>query len=554
MQKLSRPFKALWGPQKAELRRFKDGSILECAAWVRPQNPDREFESRKSPAVATQIVRHLLAQHFREEFGAAGGVDLVAGPAGFVANLPERGRRLWLAFQEFRTAICQLSSLPLTIKDVHPVDSAFSYTDTCPCVAPEAPDGDGVQRTLHDVVVEFEASGRWPDNAEAARKVAGALILQIREEMKTDLGIEADTTETFLDIRYPESVFRVRIFHPHELQTVAHRITNFQAQLGGEPPAEADVERLRQLWWRPRVRSAIHSHVLQRPALAGSIRLCIRWLASQMLSGYEELAEHLAAAAFLTPGALEAPTSPQVGFCRVLRLLVGGADWALAPVIVDFDGKLTDDDRLKMRQSFEHGRSENAGNSPTLWIASRFDPHARLLEVPPTTVSAWLHQRARLALDVCHRRLLGAGAGGVADWQQLFALDASVFDLLVRLTSPSEVGAGEKKLGPKAARRRAVVSQEAAALLVGKLRAHLSPVCIVFHDIGSRLIAIKWRPSAFMPQHQNVLMGSVPHTMIARQQKGRPPLCVPNVLCLTSLVASLSEGLALDVTVVSVRG
>lgn len=37
----------------------------------------------------------------------------------------------------------------------------------------------GIQRTLHDTVVEFESSARWPDNPEAARKVAGAMMLQM---------------------------------------------------------------------------------------------------------------------------------------------------------------------------------------------------------------------------------------------------------------------------------------------------------------------------------------------------------------------------------------
>merc|ERR1711920_883956 len=93
---------------------------------------------------------------------------------------------------------------------------------------------------------------------------------------------------------------------------------------------------------------------------------------------------------------------------------------------------------------------------------------------------------------------------------------------------------------------------EAVVEFVSKLRAHLSAVCLVFYDIDSRLIAPKWRPGAFFPQPQNVLMGAVPHTILAQKgdNAGQSVLCVPNVLVLTSTIASLTEGIASEVSVV----
>ena len=98
---------------------------------------------------------------------------------------------------------------------------------------------------------------------------------RIREEIASDLGIESDATEDFLDVilgckfhrhfwshqggftvfsfpgypgcsplpdvrfshfgrlgvsrRYPDVVFRLRIFHPHEMAEVAKKVTNPQA-------------------------------------------------------------------------------------------------------------------------------------------------------------------------------------------------------------------------------------------------------------------------------------------------------------------------------------
>merc|ERR1712039_717543 len=173
-----------------------------------------------------------------------------------------------------------------------------------------------------------------------------------------------------------------------------------------------------------------------------------------------------------------------------------------------------------------------------------------ILDCPPATVSAWIRRRARQALGVFHQQLLGLSSlSGAAGWEALFTLDPSVFDVIVHLKPP---GAENGQVLKKVERLRAAATREAVAGLTTKLRWHLSPVCLVFHDADSRVIALKWRPAAFFPQHQNVLMGAVPHTMLP-QEEGQPPLCIPNILCLTSVVASLAEGLALDVTVVSTR-
>jgi len=535
-------FRAFWGPEKSELRRFKDGSVLECVVWAKPP-AGRQAESKRQPAVVTQIVQHLLRRHFKD---MAPECSVVAGPVGFVSNLKEEDRRLWISFEAFRAHLCQLSSLPLTIKDVHPVDPAFSYTAISSIIAPAT--ADGVSRSLHKVVVEFESSGRWPENPEAARKVAGAMLLQMKEELQSDLGIDADITETFLDVHYPEFTFRVQIFHEMELVQVAHRVTNFQAQPGAAPPDPHGLDRLRSLWWRPRVRAALHAQVLQQPALAGAVRLFQRWLASHMLAGYDEFAEHLVAAVFLQPSPFEIPTSPQVGFCRACWFL-DTYDWEHEPFIADFDGKLGSEERLGMRQSFEHSRAE-VGKGVSFWICSRFDPHAMILDCPPATVSAWLRQRARQALGVFHQRLLGlTSLQGALGWEALFVLDPTVFDVIVCLKPPAiENGRAPKKIE----RLKAAAKREAIASFIARLRSHLSPVCLVFHGADSHMVALKWRPAAFFPQHQNVLMGAVPHTMLP-QEGVQPPLCIPNILCLTAAVASLAEGLALDVTMVGAR-
>lgn len=196
-----------------------------------------------------------------------------------------------------------------------------------------------------------------------------------------------------------------------------------------------------------------------------------------------------------------------------------------------------------MRQSFEKSRVAAAGMTP-FWVCSRFDPHAILLSCPPATVSMWLRRRARHALSVCQQRLLGLGASG---WDALFALNTSVFDVLIRLRAPMSI----EQMSAKDT-RRASASREAVESLVDKIRTNLSPVCLVFYDVNTRTVALKWRPSAFFPQPQNVLMCGVPHTMIAEPPEKRL-VCVPNVLCLLTAIESLAEHLGAEVTLVGAR-
>mmetsp|Transcript_41642 Transcript_41642/g.75572 ORF Transcript_41642/g.75572 Transcript_41642/m.75572 type:complete len:1143 (-) Transcript_41642:16-3444(-) len=544
-------FKLLWGEKKTELRRFKDGSIMECVGWTRPPI-ERKVESPKKPAVVTQVIHHLLKTHFS---AFAEGVQIIAGPAGFFPSLSDRGRVLWSSFEAFRTHLCQLSSLPLTIKDVHPATAGLSYTETSVSVAPLA--SDGIDRPLHETVVEFESSARWPQEPAAAQKVCLAMLLQMQEELQNDLGIESGIAEEgFLDVRYPNVTFRVRVFHPHELLDVANKVTNIQAQVQSGPPEPAAVQKLQRLWWKPRLCAAIRSQAFQQPAFAGAVLLSKRWMASQMLSGYEDFVEHLVSSVFLQPSPFQAPTSPQVGFCRFCRLLAE-FPWALEPLIVDFDGKLTAADKDYIRKSFQAFRQKQglaeAKDRITLWVASRFDPHALLLDVPPATVGVWLRGQAREVLAAYRQCITGAsdieGAAGRRrlDWSALYTVNTDIFDIVLQLT-PSATKGTQVKKGGQLAQQRKAASQAAARGLVENIKSHLSPVCLVFHDIDGNFIALKWRPGAFLPQPSSILMGAVPHA--ALPAKGdRPTLCVPDILCLASIVSSLSAGLVADMRV-----
>ena len=96
-----------------------------------------------------------------------------------------------------------------------------------------------------EVVLEFEASGSWPSDAEAVQHVKAALLLQMKTELETELGLEsrvAGPPQPFLDVLAPDSIWRLRIFHPHELIGAAAKIrSEVNSELNFSPNFEGLV-------------------------------------------------------------------------------------------------------------------------------------------------------------------------------------------------------------------------------------------------------------------------------------------------------------------------
>ena len=158
-------FRKFWG-EKAELRRFKDGSILESLVWTSP------LECGQS--VLEQIVRYLLGHHF----GAVTTDDLRLSGDGF-SKLIKSGSdiapfsQINAKYKQFETDIRGLSELPLSIRQIMPANEQLCYSSQRP-----PPNGKG-RPTPADVTIQFEGSGRWPDDLAAIQRTKIAFLLMI---------------------------------------------------------------------------------------------------------------------------------------------------------------------------------------------------------------------------------------------------------------------------------------------------------------------------------------------------------------------------------------
>ncbi|TBU24395.1 Nrap protein [Dichomitus squalens] len=365
-------FRDFWG-EKAELRRFKDGSITESVVWDVKSVDERTH-------IPSLVVKHLLRRHL-----GIGAEDVKSWQTQFDALLkaPESIRSLYeargavagfkAALTAFDALVKQIKSLddqfPLAILNVSPVSASLRHTEVFVPIAVTPSSRVGIPTTASylpamEVIVEFEKSGRWPDDLRAIQKIKLAFF----ERMATALmaaakGLQASVVfgehtarteiqdEAALDIVTPDGwAFRVRIWHDREA-TLLDRVINEQSRvpkalrrnITGEEARERQAAlEARDVYLRRFIHAPRHHRVIAAlshkfAAFAGTVRLTKRWFASHWLlcsHVSEEAVELLCAHIFLRTGAsvtaetmmlpAGVPGTKERGFAQVLKFL---EDW-----------------------------------------------------------------------------------------------------------------------------------------------------------------------------------------------------------------------------------
>ncbi|KAF9700946.1 hypothetical protein EKO04_000487 [Ascochyta lentis] len=330
-------FRKFWG-EKSELRRFKDGSITESVVWSLKE---------ASASVIEQIVRYILQQHkivqatnelkfTGDAFAHLVSAGRIQGASGVAPFLP-----IMNAFATMEKDIRALEDLPLQLRSIRAADAQLRYASVEPPTAGHAP---------ASVVLQFEGSGRWPDDLCAIQRTKIAFLLRISDllaeaesEYVSRVGLENSSqpaqNQAFLDVTSTAGfTFRIRIYHDRE-------VTLFERQLKDktlDAPSRESAAASLALYKREFVQSPLHSQVLQTlctrfPALSPSIRLMKLWFASHFLAPHfsAELIELLVIRTFLQPYPWPVPATSTTGFLRTLSWL-GRWDWRHEPLIVDF--------------------------------------------------------------------------------------------------------------------------------------------------------------------------------------------------------------------------
>lgn len=353
-------FRAFWGA-KSELRRFKDGAIVESVVWEEPSQGGLGQQRNK---VVSQIVAYVLES--RHGIPNA-DVDVFAGAMDHLLVEPEAIRRaifledsvannkgfgsIMGAFDAIVKELKELPDLPLEITAIQPSSAGLRYS-TIFTPSPrrlknfeQFPDSTKYIE-VHDIILTLEGSGRWPDDLEGVQKIKAAFLAKIAEGLsglhsifKADVvfDLSARTLDDNVSLEILTATgfaFRARIYYERSLMLLQRR----NAQLGlstsvADSPLDLYNERFVHA---PRHHAALATLQHHFTSYSPTVRLVKRWFSSHMLSPSfpTDLLEILSASVFVDPSSpYEVPHSGATGFARVMEKLASW-NWRDEPLVV----------------------------------------------------------------------------------------------------------------------------------------------------------------------------------------------------------------------------
>ena len=523
-------FRTFWG-EKAELRRFKDGSITESLVWTTGES---------GQAVLEQVVRFLLSRHIGRDaeqnasFVGHGFARLLLQGTGLTAYQP-----LMEAYKQLETDIRGLEGMPLSVRHIMPADPQLRYCS----IRPPSDIGGRKRPSPANVIIQFEASTRWPDGVIAIQRTKIAFLLNISELLQeanaavtARVGLENQDDESLnqahLDIAYDSgAAFRMRIHHDRE-QTLLER------QLKDKSLAASSRETTARglaAYKRDYIKLPAHTQAVARlcsrhPALSGTVRLLKKWFASHLLANHiaEEVIELIAVRTFVQPWPWQTPSSVQTGFLRALHWL-SRWEWRAEPLIVDLSGtgelKAADVQSIKTR--FEAWRKLDPSlNRIVIFAASSLDQDG----------TTWTDGRPQRVVAGRMTALAKAACAEVQEKQvalepaSLFASPLTDYDVVLHLDpalcgckkrAGASNGTTFKNLELAAEDAESMIGFDAAQLLLSKLETSYGSAVMFFAGGSERpVIAGLWSPqTAPRGWKMNLAYSTIPKTSSAKEEE-----------------------------------
>ena len=376
-------FQRLWG-EKAETRRFKDGSISESIVWdiTRPEDATQ---------IPARIVQYLLERHF--DCSADNLTFFSSDPTwSTVVQVPASARQaingIGSEKQGFRPIIAAYDELykllknsdddlPLAILTVQPASELLRYSSSFiphpidPNRYPSAPDCLKFIPTA-DIVLRFESSPRWPDDLAGIQRVKLALFEKLarligsqQKGVRTNIVMEEGRSEiddhAYLEVFTKGFGFNIRICNDRE-RVLLERIIDGETQTFGTALPQAPIRlalpalelHIRRFIFGPTHHSAIAPYHHRYPSYSSATRLLKRWLSAHMLGLLipTEVVELIMVNVYLDPRSLGTPGSAVAGFIRAIELLAGW-DWKSEPLLVPVLSLNNDDGGKRIRFPLE---------------------------------------------------------------------------------------------------------------------------------------------------------------------------------------------------------
>ena len=540
-------FRALWG-EKSEMRRFKDGTISESVVF----DCDNTIQDRA--LIVCRMAGHLLARHcgilpdepVAASYWAGLGGRFIKAPG--VKSSSQSFQPVMDALESLRTQLKSLK-LPLAISSVTPTcDALRSCSVFVPQPKPhEAQFLDGYRPMVDylSLVIEFEGSGKWPDDLKAIQTMKRAFYIRIGQLLETEypgtrvsvsVGTGADLEQSgWLDVTQPSGyTFRCRINHERE----NYLLQRLVKECSKKSPADLlHAKKSHQTYLTENVYKPWHSSRLSQLCyrmsfLPLTIRILKRWAASHMLVSYattssipEEMLELIAAFVYTHPEPYDVPTSAFTGFMRCLDVIVTW-DWRDEPMIVEMEaGKLDASVSNLIKERFDASRK--LPRSPCMYIATEGDhegswwtanhkgnhPEQIVLDRLVATAKSTIKQM-QMQLEAA-MKLRGDIEGSPTDMTRVFTTPMGAYPLIIHLdqrkcprfrqnlsyssdTAPI-VKTKYKNLVSSQDKEHAVLTGfDPIQCYISDLKAAFDDIAYFLHDVyGGDKIAVVWKRKVY---------------------------------------------------------
>lgn len=501
-------FRAFWG-EKAELRRFKDGSILESLVWS--DQPSEE-------SIVHQILAYILNRHFQvdeEDFLLTGDEydDLLYDEGdGVVAYSNSPFQSINEAFKELERSIRGMEEVPLEIRHLAPASPLLRYTAL-------RVQGSGGANEPADVVLQFESSPKWPDDFAAIQMTKAAFLIKIGDSLESSgaasgcrVGLENESSKVlnnaYLDIPHTSGfLFRLRIHHEREQTLLERQLKDKTINPREREEVAFALFSYKKLFLQtPRLTQALRSLCTRFPLMSPTIRLVKYWFNSHLFSAQvsEELIELLTIRTFTQSYPWDCPSSIMTGFLRTLHFL-SRWDWQQEPFIVDLGGDLSPEITEAIRTRFTAWRNiDPAMNNVALFVASDLDTDGvtwTQYEMPSKVVAGRMTMLAKAAVNLLRTQSQDL------DVPDLFQTSLAPYDFVIHMSSKAlgdRPAVSKYKnlvdMGTSRGSKMAMVKS-----FVRDVQACYSQSVLLFHgDERCGIVAGLWNPQMAKPRAWNL--------------------------------------------------
>ena len=546
-------FRAFWG-EKAELRRFNDGSILESLVWS---------DQPPSPSVVYQILAYILQRHFSiledgiRYIGDEYDEELRSGGDGISSYSNPAFQAILNSFTSLESSVQSMDDVPLTVRHLAPASPLLRYSAL------------RVQGTAGfsgpaDVALQFESSARWPDDLAAIHMTKVAFLIKIGDSLESSgaatscrVGLENESSQAlnnaFLDVTDDSGVtFRLRIHHDREQTLLERQLKDKDIGPRGKEEAAYGLSVYKRSFIQaPKLTQAIRTLCTRFPLLSPTIRLVKYWFNAHLFAGHinGELIELLTSRVFTHSYPWEPPASIMAGFLRVLHFL-SRWDWQQEPLIVNLGGDLDQSVVSTIQTRFSAWRSiDPAMNTVAIFAASDIDQDGvtwTQYEMPPKVVAGRMSTLAKASIKLLREK------GSALDIYELFHTSLAPYDFVINLRSKI---AGDR--GSSSAKFKNLKDQTgnarstAVSSFIRDLQACYGQSVLLFHGgEHSDMVAGLWLPQTKKSKNWSLKMAysTAPESSSESKQEQSATVSINNTAILNE-ISRLGKGLIEDIEV-----